>query len=68
MEMNAAVNIAVGCVLASHLATQEKNEIVTALRNLETEASELKRWCQTAKDVLEEKEFNFVQEAYEFEE
>lgn len=68
MERSSAVNIAVGTVMASGLTTKEKQEVINALRELETDALELKQWCQTAKDVLPEEEFNAVQEAYEYEE
>jgi hypothetical protein len=37
MDKNKAINIAVGCVMASHLETKEKREVIEALRKLEEE-------------------------------
>jgi hypothetical protein len=35
MDKNQAINIAVGCVMASHLEMDEKREVIEALRKLE---------------------------------
>lgn len=68
MERSSAVNIAVSVVMASALSKKGKQEVIEALRGLETDALELKQWCQTAKDVLPEDEFNFIQDAYSYQE
>lgn len=35
MEMSKAINIAVGCVMASYLEMDEKREVIETLRNIE---------------------------------
>ncbi|MBT9285847.1 MULTISPECIES: hypothetical protein [Bacillus] len=52
-----------GWILDSKQITQDQaiNELVEAV-------SDLGYWCQVAKDVLEEEDFNAVQEVYEYKE
>ena len=40
MDVCRAINIAVGCVLASHLENKEKREVIEVLRSLERQLEE----------------------------
>ena len=41
MEISKAINIAVGCVVASRLKMKEKQEVIDSLRKLELESIKL---------------------------
>lgn len=40
MDVCRAINIAVGCVMASHLENKEKREVIEVLRSLERQLKE----------------------------
>lgn len=47
MDYEKAINMAVGCVMASYLDTDKKTEVIETLRDLEEKFNEIKEAYQT---------------------
>jgi len=53
LESSKAVNIAVGCVMSSHLETAEKREVIDSLRQLGEKYLQYKNTLEEISDILE---------------
>lgn len=49
LELSKAINIAIGCVIASGLDNNSKKEVIDTLRNVEEEHSSALRFLEIAK-------------------